>query len=599
MKRFAALLAACCWLLAGSMALAGGRPAGNNLERVFAEQRRAQVSSVAYALHFTFTKGSQQYQGEARIATELADTTQPLSLDWLGAAPLSLSVNGQAIADYKLQTGSIEIPAGYLQPQTEIIVKFNNGFSTQGEGLQRVVDAQDQQEYIYTDFEPYQAHELFPCFDQPDLKARFDLTLTMPSDWKAIGNELPHERRDEDGRQTTRFKTTPLLSTYLLFVGAGPFAQWQAQEGREPMYIYARQSLAKYVDAGNLFATTKKGIDFYGRYFGYAYPFSKIALVFAPELSAGGMENPGAITLNERNLFRGAVPPSRRSGRDELILHELAHMWFGNLVTMRWWSDLWLNESFATYVATLAQERALQSKTARQDFASYKSWGYWQDQLVTTHPIETAVNDVRFARGNFDGITYAKGGAALQQLHFSVGEEAFRTGLQGYFRKHAFGNAERANFIAAISAAAQKDLGEWTSAWLHSAGPNRVNANWSCAATASGERLATVTMEQEASSSGTLSPHRSRIGIFQRDGDGLQLLQAMDVDYAGATTAVDVAALNLPCPDFVYPNLDDKDYALFAIDARSMQQVPALLGGAVTDPLLRLQVLELARANGA
>ncbi len=590
MRRFFALLGACCWLLACSVTFAAVRPAGNNLERVFAEQRRAQVRSVAYALHFTFTKGSQQYGGEARITTELADITRPLSLDWLGKAPLTLSVNGQVINDYTQQVGSIDIPAKYLQPKTEIFVRFINGFSTQGEGLQRVVDAQDQQEYIYTDFEPYRAHELFPCFDQPDLKARFDVSLTVPSDWKAISNELPHERRDEDGQQTTRFKTTPLLSPYLLFVGAGPFAQWQTRGSREPLFIYARQSLAKYVDAGNLFATTKKGLDFYRRYFGYDYPFSKVALVFVPELISGGMENPGAITLNERNLFRGAVPQSRRLGRDELILHELAHMWFGNLVTMRWWNDLWLNESFATYIATLAQERALQSHSAWLDFNSTKSWAYWQDQLVTTHPIETAVNDVRFARANFDGITYAKGGAALQQLHFSVGEDAFRSGLQAYFRQHAFGNAERADFIAAISHAAQKDLDPWTSAWLHSAGPNRVSAHWSCAPTTSGSRLAALTIEQEASSSGTLSPHRSRIGIFKRDGEALQLLRTIDVDYSQASTALDAAALDLPCPDFVYPNLEDKDYALVTIDAASMQQVPALLGGAVADPLLRLQV---------
>jgi len=561
------------------------RPAEDNLERVLANSRREQVKSVNYALHFTFRKGQDEYAGHAVITADLSTTKMPLSLDWLGKAPDKISVNGEEIKDFKTQTGSLEIPAAHLKPKTEISIEFTNTFSKEGDGIQHVVDPEDKAEYVYTDFEPYHAHELFPCFDQPDLKAHFDLTISAPSEWKAIGNELVDTQKTEGDLQVTRFKTTPLLSTYLFFVGAGPYQEWKDSEGTTPIYIYARKSLARYVDVENIFTTSKKGLRFYSGYFGFAYPFSKFGLLFAPEFGWGGMENPGAIVANERNLFRGPVPKSRRDGRDSLILHEMAHMWFGDLVTMRWWNDLWLNESFATYMATIAQDRALGTSTAWQDFAGGKGWGYWQDQLVTTHPIETEVKDVRTARGNFDGITYAKGGAALEQLHFFVGEDGFQSGVQDYFRQHAFGNAEREDFVGAIAASSHKNLNAWTHAWLQTAGLNRVSAKWACQ---NGE-LSSFSLLQEPSSSHTLSPHRTRVGFFHKENGELKLIKSVDAAFSAKATKVSLDAA-IPCPDFVYPNLDDKDYALYSIDETSLKNTSLVLGGGVKDPLLRLLV---------
>ncbi len=566
-------------------ALALPRPAENNLSHKFAQFRREQVKSVQYALHFTFEKGREQYQGNAKLQVELANTKSPLSLDWVGPPFRKVTVNGKEVKNFKTQTGSVEIPAAHLKARSEIEIEFTNGFSKEGQGIQRVVDPEDKAEYFYTDFEPYEAHELFPGFDQPDLKASFDLTITAPSEWTAIGNEPVAEQKDENGLRTTRFRPTPPMSTYLFFLGVGPFAEWKDSEGATPLYLYARKSLAKYVDHENLFATAKKALRFFANFFDTAHPYSKFSLVFVPEFSAGGMENPGAITVNERNLFRGPVPQSRRDARDNLILHETAHLWFGDLVTMAWWNDLWLNESFATYLATIAQDRALGKKSAWIDFANDKGWGYWQDQLPTTHPIETPVKDVRFARGNFDGITYAKGAAALQQLHFYVGEDAFAEGVQKYFRRHAFANAERAHFVGAIAEAAQKDLAPWTRAWLQTSGPNRVRAQWHCR----NGLLAGLEIVQEPSSSGTLSPHRARVGLFEKKAEELALAQSLDVAFEKRVTPVKIEK-SWACPDFVYPNLDDKDYALFSIDEVSLKNADFLLGGGVRDPLLRILV---------
>jgi aminopeptidase N len=571
--------------------LAASRPAEDNLSRALAEQRRDQVRSVSYKLHFTFEKGVEEYKGKVRIDAELSDISKPLSLDWKGKAPLAVAVNGDLLKKVKTQTGSFEIPAKNLAKRTTIVIDFKNEFGKEGDGIQHITDPEDKAEYVYTDFEPYGAHQLFPCFDQPDLKAHYDLTVTAPKTWLVVANENPLSdtatttATDSPATHTVHFRTTPLLSTYLFFVGAGDLQEWKDTEGKTTVVIYSRKSLAKYVDADNLMNTMKKGLRFYSDFFGYDYPFSKFGLVFMPEFGAGAMENPGAVVMNERMIFRGPVPEPRREARDDTILHEMAHHWFGDLVTMRWWNDLWLNESFATYMASLAQERAMGSKIVWQDFADSKTWGYWQDQLVTTHPIETKVPDTRTARGNFDGITYAKGGAALEQLHFYVGDDAFRAGAQDYFRKHAFGNAERADFTGAIAEAADTDLSAWTHAWLQTSGPNKVSLKWAC----DGASLAQVTIEQEKSSSGTLSPHRTRIGYFRKDGGKLGLIASTDAAYEKESTPVDLGKQQIACPDFVFPNYGDKDYALFSLDDTSMKNVELIMEGGVNDALLRLQ----------
>jgi len=558
----------------------------DNLTLEFARFRRSQVSSVAYDLTFTLDEGSDAFSGKAVLNIELARTDAPLSIDFLWKKLAAVRANGSPITDYVTRNGSFDIPAKHLSKAMRIEIDYQGIYNKEGQGIQRVVDPKDDSEYVYTDFEAYYAHNLFPSFDQPDLKATYEVSVDAPSDWKVIANEVAEVTTVANGRTRTRFARSPPLSTYLFFLGAGPFVEWKDELGETPLYVYARKSLAKHVDAAKLFDTTKKGLLFFNEYFDRPHPFSKFALVFIPEFAWGGMENPGAVTVNERNIFRGPVPRSQIDERDNLILHEMAHMWFGDLVTMRWWNDLWLNESFASYLASVAQHRALGTESAWLDFFSTKTWGYWQDQLVTTHPIETEVADVRTSKGNFDGITYAKGAAALKQLHYFVGEDGFREGLRSYFKKFAFKNTTREDFVSEIARASKQDLKLWTRAWLQTAGPNRVRADWSCDAGS----VESFRVSQSPSSSGTLSPHRTLVGLFGIAADRkLALLRSHGVTYSERETAV-AELKGAPCPDFVDPNLEDQDFALFALDPVSMRAAERALVGGLMAPLPRLMI---------
>lgn len=566
------------------------RPADDNLTREFAKFRKSQIRSVNYQLSFVLNKGATEFSGSSVLDVELARTDSPLSIDFVAKKIAAVRVNGAPVTDYVVRTGSFDIPARHLQSKSRksvrIEVDYVAEFSKDGAGFQRVVDPEDGAEYIYSDSEPYDAHRLFPCFDQPDLRATYVVSVDAPSDWNVISNDLPEETKSDAGRAQTRFRRSQSFSTYLFFLGAGPFVEWKDQAGSLPLYLYARKSLAKYVDAERIFATTKKGLEFYNSYFDFPYPFPKYGQVLVPDFSHGGMENPGAITLNERNIFRGPVSQSRLNDRDDLILHEMAHMWFGDLVTMSWWDDLWLNESFASYMAALSADRAMKHSSAWVDFFASKSWGYWQDQLVTTHPIESNVPDIRTAKGNFDGITYAKGAATLKQLHFLAGEEGFRDGVRAYFKKFAFQNSHRADFIASVSTAAKRDLAGWTKAWLQSAGPHRVQAKWSC----KDQVLDSLTLTQSPNASKVLSPHRTRLGLFKINSSGvLELTKSQELYYDKAQAAVKEVK-GVPCPSFVYPNIDDQDYALVALDAESLKVTKEALAGAVSDPLLRLMI---------
>lgn len=565
------------WLMAflfliPSLALALPRAADDNLTRLIAKSRREQIKSVAYDLSFVFKKKSESFNGEVTLHLELKHTKTPLSLDLHRQKISKIEVNGVELKRYPRRTGSLDLPAEVLKPQTVVKISYTDGYSKESSGFQRSVDPEDGGEYIFTDFEPYYAHWLFPCFDQPDLKAVFNLRVEAPADWKVIHNELPQTEKTEGEVQTVVFRPTPPLSTYLFFVGAGPFAMWTDSYGKTPLHLYARQTLAKYMDADRIFEVTKQGLKFYNDYFGTPYPFSKYGQLFIPEFQWGGMENPGAVALSERNVFRGAVTPAKMEDRDNLILHEMAHMWFGDLVTMEWWNDLWLNESFATYSASIAMDRGTDSKGTWIDFLGTKAWGYWQDQLVTTHPIETNVPDTRTARGNFDGITYAKGASALKQLHFLVGEDGFREGVRHYFKTYAFKNTRREDFIGAIGKASNHNLDEWTNRWLQTAGPHRVDVAIKC----DDNKIKKITITQAKNASGVLSPHRTRLGLYQIKGQALESLTHHDVVYSAATTVVP-ELVGKPCPDFVMPNQDDMDYALFSLDQNSLTHVDKAL----------------------
>ncbi len=564
-------------------AFAETRKDDDNLTLKLAQERRAQVKDVEYFLHFDLNKGQDTFKGVVRMELNLKTLASPLSIDFLIQKIDLVKVNGTELKNFPKRRGSFDIPAKFLTQKTSLEISYTGAYSKEASGFQRSKDPEDGSEYLFTDFEPYYAHWLFPCLDQPDMKAIYHLSVTAPSDWKVIHNELIEKEEAVGEMKLTTFRATKPFSTYLFFMGAGPFMEWKDTYGELPLYLYARKSLAKYVDHEEIMETTKKGLKFFNDYFGYPYPFSKYGHVFIPEFAWGGMENPGAVAMNERNIFRGPVPQTRYEKRNSLILHEMAHMWFGDLVTMEWWNDLWLNESFASYLAAIAQERTMKSKATWLDFFSGKTWGYWQDQLVSTHPIETEVPDVRTAKGNFDGITYAKGAASLKQLHFFVGEDGFKNGLRDYFKRFAFSNTKRQDFIGAIAMASKTDLSDWTAKWLQTAGPNRVSVTPVC----ENGKLTKLTVEQKASVSGTLSPHRTRLGFFDLDDDELELEETVDVVYTGALT--DVPVKKYDCPDFILPNMNDLDYALYALDEKSLEKAKTAISH-LPDPLSRLMV---------
>lgn len=571
-----------------AQAVMPARKNDDNLTYAFAQARKAQVKDVNYDLHFVLEKDSEEYSGHAVLNITLNRTSDPLSIDFKTKKIEQIKVNEKMVEDFKTRNGFVEIPAKYLAAATKVEVDYVGSFSKDGDGFQRVIDPEDQSVYIYTDSEPDKAHSFFPCFDQPDLKAKFNVKVEVPKDWLVIGNELVARSSKVDDSLVVELKTTPKISTYLFFLGAGNFEVWKDSYENIPLELYARKSFKKYIDHQNIFESTKKGLKFFSEYFGTRYPFSKYGQVFVPEFAWGGMENPGAVTLNERNIYRGTPKQSDLDNRNDLILHEMAHMWFGDLVTMNWWNDLWLNESFASYLAALAQDRAMQAKVTWLDFYSSKGWGYWQDQLSTTHPIETVVTDVRTSKGNFDGITYAKGAATLKQLHFFVGEDGFREGLRSYFKKFAWSNTSRADFIGEIAKASSKDLEGWTKSWLQTAGPHRVQIKWQCDDVA--KKISLFEILQSPNVSKAYSPHRTQIAFFnKKEGEKFELNKTIEVSYEGKTTVV-AEANGIACPDFVYPNYEDQDYALFSLDPVSLKNAEQVLKGGISNPLTRLMV---------
>ncbi|WP_419608751.1 M1 family metallopeptidase [Thiolapillus sp.] len=427
-----------------------------------------------------------------------------------------------------------------------------------------VVDPVDNREYFFSHFEPFWANRLFPCFDQPDLKASFSVTVEAPDDWQIISNTLATKTGNGD-LSRHEFARSRRFSTYLFALVGGPFAVFEDRRARIPSRLFSTQSMSAYVDAENIFEVTRQGFDFYGKYFGIPYPFGKYDQIFVPHFNAGAMENVAAVVIKEdAYLYRETPLPSRMQKRANTILHEMAHMWFGDIVTMRWWNDLWLNESFATFMSYLAQVEGTPDKHAWQQFSSsMKNWAYWQDQLPTTHPIETRVEDTLSTFDNFDGITYGKGASVLKQLAFYVGSEAFRKGVSSYLKKHAWKNAERKDFTDAIGQAAGMNLDGWTKLWLQKSGINTLVADYDVDAQGRISRF--ELLQGKGNGDAVLRPHRLQVALFHdREGKpGLE--KTVTVNVTGERTAVD-DLVGEPAPDFVYPNYGDHAYAKFYLD---------------------------------
>jgi aminopeptidase N len=563
-----------------------------------AAARARQVRDVSYDLWFGLDREQETYQGRVAIAFELAPgAAGELGVDFQGGEIQSLSVNGTRAAPDRLAERydgnrlRIEMEELNASGSNRIEIAFTHAYSTTGNGFHRFQDPVDGRVYTYTNFEPYNANRMFPCFDQPDLKASYQLGVEAPSEWQVISNMPAREVSSADGRSSWSFARSPVFSTYVFALLAGPYASWAADAEGIPIRLFARQSLAPYVDHEEWLEVTRQGLAFFGARFGYPYPYLKYDQIIVPDFNAGAMENVAAVTFSERYVSRSKVPRDERRGRADTILHEMAHMWFGDLVTMRWWNGLWLNESFATWAAAWAVEEATSFGGGWQEFFSgMKRWAYWEDQLVTTHPIEVPVPDTDHAFAHFDGITYGKGASVLKQLSYALGEDAFQEGLQRYFQRYAYSNTTLADFIGALSEASGRDLGGWQELWLESPGLNSVEVSWSCAANARSGRseIARLTLRQSPSEwSGVLRPHRTRIGLYSLR-DGGRIGDPIALSYSDAETAVE-EAVGRPCPDLVYPNDGDYDFVKVRLDPASLDAIGRDIVS-LPDPMLRQQL---------
>ncbi len=456
-----------------------------------------------------------------------------------------------------------------LAAENVLRVVADCAYSRSGEGLHRFTDPADGRVYLYSDLETFDAHRVYACFDQPDMKASYELAVTAPADWQVVSN-MASESTVPDGEALRwHFPATPVMPTYITAVAAGPYHVVRDEHDGIPLGVYCRQSLASYLDADEILEVTRQGFDFFHSSFGIKYPFGKYDQLFVPEFKEGAMENAGCVTFVEAYIFRSRVTDFAREARGETILHEMAHMWFGDLVTMRWWDDLWLNESFATWAGTLAQVEATRWTSAWTTFAQlYKAWAYRQDQLPSTHPIAADIPDIAAVEVNFDGITYAKGAAVLKQLVAYVGRENFLDGVRKYFAVHAWGNATLADLLAALEETSGRDLAAWSTEWLQTAGVNTLRPSYSVDADG---RFAEFAVEQEAPASHpVLRSHRIAIGLYDRTSAGLVRRQRVETDVAGPRTVVP-ELVGQPRPDLVLVNDDDLTYAKIRLDDHSLR----------------------------
>src|SRR4051794_25295229 len=502
-------------------------PDADNLTRERATERARLLRVTSYDIDLDLTTsstGSPETTFRSRTVVQF-DCTEPGAGTFLElTAPTvhSLRLNGTDLDPAQVFDGH-RITLSGLAETNEVEVVADCVYSRTGEGLYRFVDPVDGEVYLYTQFETNDAHRMYACFDQPDLKAVFSLTVTAPSHWTVVSNSTAVDTATADVPNATRvsFEATPVMSTYITALVAGPYAKVTDSHDGIDLGLYCRRSLAEFLDPDEIFDITKAGFDFYHRVFDYRYPFGKYDQLFVPEFNAGAMENAGCVTFLEDYVFRSKVTDARRERRAETILHEMAHMWFGDLVTMRWWDDLWLNESFATYASVLAQTNATRWTSAWTTFCNAeKTWAYRQDQLPSTHPIVADAPDMEAVKTNFDGITYAKGASVLKQLVAWVGQEEFLAGLRSYFRRFEYGNTSLRDLLDELEVSSGRTLGPWAKEWLETTGVNTLRPRFDV--DDSGAFTSFSVVQEPASTpdgvSRDLRSHRVAIGLYDRVG---------------------------------------------------------------------------------
>ncbi|AJT41152.1 aminopeptidase N [Psychromicrobium lacuslunae] len=555
-----------------------------NLTREEARTRAELLSVDSYHVELDLTRGERVFGSTTTVRFSAKDGASSF-IDAITDTVHSVTLNGVVLDPAEVSDG-VYIKLPNLAEQNTLTVVADALYTNTGEGLHRFVDPVDQEVYLYSQFEVPDSRRMFAVFEQPDLKATFSFTVTAPAHWDVVSNSptpAPVETAagdDGGARSTWTFEPTPRLSSYVTALIAGPYQSVRSEltsaDGRIiPLGVFARKSLMQYLDAENVFTLTRQGFEFFEKQFGTAYPFAKYDQLFVPEFNAGAMENAGAVTFLENYVFRSKVTEALVERRAITILHELAHMWFGDLVTMRWWNDLWLNESFAEFMSTLAAAENTEFVQAWTTFASLeKSWAYRQDQLPSTHPIVAEIRDLEDVQVNFDGITYAKGASVLRQLVAWVGQEEFMAGVREYFAKHSWGNTELRDLLSELEVSSGRDLKEWSKLWLETAGVNTLRAE---IGEADGKITGFAILQSAVADYPTIRPHRLAVGFYNLDENGkLVRSHRVELDVAGERTEV-AELIGLDRPALILLNDDDLAYAKIRLDEASLATATAHL----------------------
>ncbi|MGW1075477.1 aminopeptidase N [Streptomyces sp. NPDC002537] len=585
---------------------------GENLTREEARDRARLLAVDAYdvALDLRSAVGEgpehRTFRSVTTIRFRCAEPGAGSFADLVAPSVTSVTLNGEKLDPSAVFDGTrIALPS--LAAENVLVVDAQCAYSRTGEGLHRFVDPEDGEVYLYTQYEPADARRVFANFEQPDLKAPFTFSVTAPADWTVLGNGAADGEPEPagDSAATWRFVPTKPISTYITAVVAGPYhvvrdhysrtfdggtSQAEGSGGGQvleiPLAALCRKGLARYFDADEIFTVTKQGLDFFHDNFDYPYPFGKYDQAFVPEYNIGAMENPGCVTFREEFVFRGKVTDSSYERRANVILHEMAHMWFGDLVTMEWWDDLWLKESFADFMGSFSQVEATRYENAWITFANQrKSWAYRADQLPSTHPVTADIRDLEDAKLNFDGITYAKGASVLKQLVAYVGRDAFLEGARRYFKRNAYGNTRLEDLLSVLEETSGRDMAGWSRSWLQTAGVNSLTPQVTCDAA---DRITELAVLQEAAEPHPeLRPHRVAVGLYhRREADGALVRYARaEVDVSGPRTVVSELA-GAERPELVLVNDDDLTYCKIRFDEGSLATLRKHLGE-LTDPLAR------------
>lgn len=545
---------------------------GMNLTRAEATERANLISVDSYEVNLDLTQGDRVFTSQTTVrftAVEGASTF----IDAVTDKVRSVTLNGVELDPAEVSDG-VRIQLPNLAAENLLVIDADALYMNTGEGLHRFVDPVDQEVYLYTQFEVADSRRMFAVFEQPDLKSTFKFTVTAPKYWNVVSN-APTPQPVEDGDKATwDFAPTQRISCYITALIAGPYQVARdsliSSSGRTiELGVFARASMMEYLDVDNIVTITRQGFEFYEKNFGAPYPFEKYDQLFVPEFNAGAMENAGAVTFLEEYVFRSRPTGAMVERRAITILHELAHMWFGDLVTMKWWNDLWLNESFAEFMSTLAAAQNTEFTSAWTTFNTLeKNWAYRQDQLPSTHPIVAPINDLEDVEVNFDGITYAKGASVLRQLVAFVGQEQFMAGVREYFKKHAWGNTELPDLLRELEASSGRDLSNWGQSWLETAGVNTLTAEIT---TDDQQNITSFAIKQSAIAEyPTLRQHRLAVGFYSLNEAGkLERVHREELDINGELTEVP-ALVGLQRPDLVLLNDDDLTYTKIRLDEQSL-----------------------------